>query len=382
MAPQQITAALGSGVATTDMVLNIGPQHPATHGVLRLRMTLDGERIVHCEPIIGYMHRGVEKLFEARDYRQIIMLANRHDWLSAFSSELGVALAVEDMLGIEVPERATWIRTLLAELNRVLNHLMFMGSLPIELGAITPMFYAFRERETLQEVMEEVSGGRMHYMFNRVGGLKEDIPIGWLDRTTDAVAAVRTRLKQIEDLILGNEIFHARTVGVGVLSPELIRNYGVSGPIARASGVDLDLRRDEPYLAYGELQDVLRVPTRTAGDSFARFELLVEQAKASLDLADACIARIRDLPSGPVNVRLPKIVKAPEGSTYVWTENPLGLNGYYLVSRGEKTPWRLKLRTASFNNISVLPEIVGGCLVGDLIAILGSMFFVVGDIDK
>jgi NADH-quinone oxidoreductase subunit D len=379
---QQITAALGSGVATTDMVLNIGPQHPATHGVLRLRMTLDGERIVHCEPIIGYMHRGVEKLFEVRDYRQIIMLANRHDWLSAFSSELGVALAVEDMLGIEVPERATWIRTLLAELNRVLNHLMFMGSLPIELGAITPMFYAFRERETLQEVMEEVSGGRMHYMFNRVGGLKEDIPAGWLVRATDAVAAVRTRLKQIEDLILGNEIFHARTVGVGVLSSELIRAHGVSGPIARASGVDLDLRRDEPYLAYGELADVLRVPTRTAGDSFARFELLVEQAKASLDLADACIARIRDLPSGPVNVRLPKIVKAPEGSTYVWTENPLGLNGYYLVSRGEKTPWRLKLRTASFNNISVLPEIVGGCLVGDLIAILGSMFFVVGDIDK
>jgi NADH-quinone oxidoreductase subunit D len=378
----QITAAIGSGIATTDMVLNIGPQHPATHGVLRLRMTLDGERIQHCEPIIGYMHRGVEKLFEVRDYRQIIMLANRHDWLSAFSSELGVALAVEDMLGIEVPERATWIRTLLAELNRVLNHLMFMGSYPIELGAITPMFYAFRERETLQEVMEEVSGGRMHYMFNRVGGLKEDIPAGWLGRTTDAVAAVRTRLQQIEDLILGNEIFHARTVGIGVLSPELIHAYGVSGPIARASGVDLDLRRDEPYLAYGELTDVLRVPTRTAGDSFSRFEVLVEQAKASLDLADACIARIRDLPSGPVNVRLPKIVKAPEGSTYVWTENPLGLNGYYLVSRGEKTPWRLKLRTASFNNIAVLPEIVSGCLIGDLIAILGSMFFVVGDVDK
>ncbi len=323
---QQITAALGSGVASTDMVLNIGPQHPATHGVLRLRMTLDGERIVHCEPIIGYMHRGVEKLFEVRDYRQIIMLANRHDWLSAFSSELGVALAVEDMLGIEVPERATWIRTLLAELNRVLNHLMFMGSYPIELGAITPMFYAFRERETLQEVMEEVSGGRMHYMFNRVGGLKEDIPIGWLDRTTDAIAAVRRRLQQIEDLILGNEIFHARTVGVGVLSPELVHAYGVSGPIARASGVDLDLRRDEPYLAYEHLQDVLRVPTRSAGDSFARFELLVEQAKVSLDLADACVARIRDLPAGPVNVRLRKI------GTLGYPGNPLGTNGKYNTS--------------------------------------------------
>ncbi|TXL57917.1 NADH-quinone oxidoreductase subunit D [Aeromicrobium terrae] len=376
------TTVGGAGFATTDMVLNIGPQHPATHGVLRLRLTLDGERVVACEPIIGYMHRGVEKLFEVRDYRQIIVLANRHDWLSAFSSELGVALAVEDMLGMEVPERATWIRTLLAELNRVLNHLMFLGSYPLELGAITPIFYAFRERETLQEVMEEVSGGRMHYMFNRVGGLKEDLPAGWLGRADAAVATVRSRLRQIEDLVLGNEIFAARTKGVGVLSPELVHAYGVSGPIARASGVDIDLRRDEPYLAYAELGASLTVPVRQEGDCYARFAVLLEQAKTSLRLADACIARLADLEPGPVNVRLPKILKAPEGSTYVWTENPLGLNGYYLVSRGEKTPWRMKLRTASFNNVAVLPEIVAGCVVADLVAVLGSMFFVVGDIDK
>ncbi|WP_456696993.1 NADH-quinone oxidoreductase subunit D [Aeromicrobium sp. P5_D10] len=378
----EVTASVGAGFATTDMVLNIGPQHPATHGVLRLRLTLDGERVRACEPIIGYMHRGVEKLFEVRDYRQIIMLANRHDWLSAFSSELGVALAVEDMLGMEVPERATWIRTLLAELNRVLNHLMFLGSYPLELGAITPVFYAFRERETIQEVMEEVSGGRMHYMFNRVGGLKEDIPAGWTGRASAAIATVRTRLTELEDLIFGNEIFRARTVGVGVLSSSLVESYGVSGPIARASGLDFDLRRDEPYLAYGELQDVLRVPVMTAGDCHARFAVLLEQTKVSLDLADACLARLAELAPGPVNVRLPKILKAPEGSTYVWTENPLGLNGYYLVSRGEKTPWRLKLRSASFNNVAVLPEIVSGTVVADLVAILGSMFFVVGDIDK
>jgi NADH-quinone oxidoreductase subunit D len=378
----EVTASIGTGFATTDMVLNIGPQHPATHGVLRLRLTLDGERVMACEPIIGYMHRGTEKLFEVRDYRQIIMLANRHDWLSAFSSELGVVLAVEDMLGMEVPERATWIRTLLAELNRVLNHLMFLGSYPLELGAITPIFYAFRERETIQEIMEEVSGGRMHYMFNRVGGLKEDIPAGWTGRASAAIATVRTRLKELEDLIFGNEIFRARTVGVGVLSPELVHSYGVSGPIARASGLDFDLRRDEPYLAYSELQDVLRVPVLTDGDCYSRFAVLLEQTKVSLDLADACLARLADLEPGPVNVRLPKILKAPEGSTYVWTENPLGLNGYYLVSRGEKTPWRLKLRSASFNNVAVLPEIVGGCVVADLVAVLGSMFFVVGDIDK
>lgn len=378
----EVTAALGSGFATTDMVLNVGPQHPATHGVLRLRLTLDGERIVECEPIIGYMHRGVEKLFEVRDYRQIIVLANRHDWLSAFSSELGVVLAVEDMLGMEVPERATWLRMLLAELNRVLNHLMFLGSYPLELGAITPIFYAFRERETIQEVMEEISGGRMHYMFNRVGGLKEDMPAGWTGRVASAVEAVRTRLPQIEDLILGNEIFQARTRGVGKLCADLIHAYGVSGPVARASGVDFDLRRDEPYLAYGELGSSLRVVTDNAGDCFARFSVLFEQVKVSLDIADVCLERLAALGQGPINVRLPKILKAPEGSTYVWTENPLGLNGYYLVSRGEKTPWRLKLRSASFNNVAVLPEVLKGHVVADMVAILGSMFFVVGDVDK
>lgn len=374
----------GAGMATQDMVLNIGPQHPATHGVLRLRLTLDGERIVDCEPIIGYMHRGAEKLFEVRDYRQIIVLANRHDWLSAFSNELGVVLAVERMLGMEVPTRAVWLRTLLAELNRVLNHLMFMGSYPIELGAITPMFYAFRERETIQQVMEELSGGRMHYMFNRVGGLKEDIPAGWLGRASAAVAAVRARMPEIEDLIFGNEIFIARTRGVGVLSRELIDAYGVSGPIARASGVDFDLRRDDPYLAYPDLLEdgVMRVATRSGGDSYSRFGLLLDQIDISLDLADACIDRLRSLDRGPINVRLPKILKAPEGSTYAWTENPLGINGYYLVSRGEKTPWRLKLRTASFNNIAVLPEVLTGCVVADMVSILGSMFFVVGDVDK
>ncbi|RAY15356.1 NADH-quinone oxidoreductase subunit D [Actinomadura craniellae] len=377
------TVGIGAGakeLATEDMVLNIGPQHPSTHGVLRLRLTLDGERISAAEPIVGYMHRGAEKLFEVRDFRQIIVLANRHDWLSAFANELGVVIAVERMLGMEVPERAVWARTLLAELNRVLNHLMFLGSYPLEVGAITPIFYSFREREELQRVMEEISGGRMHYMFNRVGGLKEDLPAGWLGRTRAAVASVRSRMSDIDDLIMGNEIFRARTRGVGVLTPEQIQQYGVSGPIARASGVDFDLRRDEPYLAYGDLD--VRVVTRTEGDCLARFECLLDQVHASLDLADTCLTRLADLPPGPINQRLPKVLKVPQGHTYAWTENPLGINGYYLVSRGEKTPWRLKLRSASFNNIQVLSEMLPGTLVADMIAILGSMFFVVGDIDK
>jgi NADH-quinone oxidoreductase subunit D len=376
---QEMTVGTGAGLDTADMVLNIGPQHPSTHGVLRLKLKLDGERVVECEPIVGYMHRGAEKLFEVRDYRQIIMLANRHDWLSAFSNELGVVLAVERLMGIEVPERATWLRMALAELNRVLNHLMFLGSYPLEIGAITPMFYAFRERETLQAVMEEVSGGRIHYMFNRVGGLKEEIPAGWTRRAREAVAAVRKRMPDLDRIIRKNDIFMARTVGVGVLSAADAAAYGASGPVARASGLDFDVRRDEPYLFYDQLD--VPVVTRQTGDCHARFEVLLDQVHASLDLVDECLDRVERI-GGPVNVRLPKVVKAPEGHTYAWTENPLGVNGYYLVSRGEKTPWRLKLRTASYANVQALATLIPGCLVPDLIAILGSMFFVVGDIDK
>jgi NADH-quinone oxidoreductase subunit D len=390
---REVTVGIGSGaeqvapddtLATTDMVLNIGPQHPSTHGVLRLRLVVDGERVMSAEPIVGYMHRGAEKLFEVRDYRQIIMLANRHDWLSSFSNELGVVLGVERMMGLEVPERAIWLRTLLAELTRALNHLMFLGSYPLEIGAITPVFYAFRERETLQAVMEEASGGRLHYMFNRVGGLKEDVPAGWTGRVREAVSDVRRRMPDIDGLIRRNEIFLARTRGVGHLSADAAAAFGASGPVGRASGLDMDLRRDEPYLAYGELKfgsDRFPVITRTAGDCHSRFECLLDQLYVSLDLADACLDELATQ-RGPVNVRLPKVVKAPEGHTYAWSENPLGVNGYYLVSRGEKTPWRMKLRTASYSNVQALATVLPGTLLPDLVAILGSMFFVVGDIDK
>jgi NADH-quinone oxidoreductase subunit D len=389
--PRELIVGMGAGaeqvaeydvepeLGTADMVLNIGPQHPSTHGVLRLKLVLDGERVRSAEPIVGYMHRGAEKLFEVRDYRQIIVLANRHDWLSAFANELGVVLAVERLMGLEVPERAVWLRTALAELNRVLNHLMFLGSYPLEIGAITPMFYAFRERETLQAVMEEIAGGRMHFMFNRVGGVKEEAPAGWTRRARQAIGDVRRGMGDLADIIRHNEIFLARTVGVGVLTAAQAAAYGASGPVGRASGLDLDLRRDEPYLAYGQLD--VPVVTRTAGDCHARFECLLDQVYVSLDLAQRCLDEL-DRVTGPVNVRLPKVVKAPEGHTYAWTENPLGINGYYLVSRGEKTPWRLKLRTASYANVQALSTLLPGCLVPDLIAILGSMFFVVGDIDK
>jgi len=381
-------AGAGDPGTGPGLLINLGSAHPSAHGMLKLRLTLDGDRIATAEPEIGFMHRGAEKLFEARDYRQIVVLANRHDWLGAFASELGVVLAAERLARIEVPPRAIWARTLLAELNRALSHLAFLSAYPPEIAASAAggepgrsEQAAFRAREALQAIMEEISGGRMHYMFNRVGGLKEEIPAGWLDRVRHTVDGVRASLPAIGATVAGDP-FRARTRGTGVLTGEQVRQYGVSGPAARASGVDFDLRRDEPYLAYGDLAGVLRVPVRAEGDCLARFECLLDQVAVCLDLADDCAARLASLPQGPISARLPKVFKVPEGHAYAWTESPLGLNGYYLVSRGGKTPWRLKLRSASFSNVAVLPELLPGQRVTDLAPILGSLFFIVGDMDR
>ena len=364
-------------LSTQDMTLNIGPQHPATHGVLRVVIDVDGERIVKARPVIGYMHRGFEKLAEARDYRQIIALVNRHDWLSSFCNELGVVLAVERLMEIEAPERAQWIRTLMAEWTRVLNHLMFVGSFGLELGAITPVFYAFREREDIQHLMESATGGRLHFTYNRVGGLKEDLPRGFLKASRQLTSNVRVRVDEYRDLLLGNEIFIGRTKGVGALEPDVAVDFGVTGPTLHATGVAEDSRVTEPYLKYGDVD--VKVPVGENGDSYDRFRILLDRVDASLDLIDQCIDNV---PSGPVNMKMPKVVKAPEGHTYVRTENPLGQCGYYLVSDGSKTPWRLKMRTPSFYNISMLPHLLEGALISDMIAILGSVFFVVGDVDR
>ena len=300
------------------------------------------------------------------------MLANRHDWLSAFSNEIGVALAVERMMGIAVPERAVWLRTLIAELNRVLNHLMF-------LGAVLPR-PASAERERIQQVLEEASGGRVHYMLNRIGGLAQDVPAGWTGRVREVVDGVRRRLPDLAAQLRGEHL--ERTQGVGVLDAAAVLSYGVSGPVARASGVDVDVRRDDPYLTYAELGfggPAFPVVLGGAGDCAARFRCLLDQVTVALDLVAACLDR---LPGGPIDVRLPKTVRAPEGSTYAWTENPLGAMGYYLVSRGERTPWRLAMRTASFNNVSALPHLLPGVRLADLVTVLSSLFFVLGDVDK
>jgi NADH-quinone oxidoreductase subunit D len=352
-------AGVGAAAGPSDITLELGAHHPSTHGALRLRLELDGDVVVAAEPLVGALHRGAEKLFEVRDYRQILVLANRHDWLAAFNNELGVALAVERLLGMEVPARATWLRMLLAELNRVLSHLMFLGWIDRSLLEL---------REVLQAVLEEATGGRIHVVYARVGGLREDVPAGWLGRCRAAVATVRGAVPSLDLSALS---------GLGRLTVEDALSYGVSGPVARASGLTLDLRRDDPYLAYPLLDVPLVVSSD--GDAAARFDCLLRQVHVSLDLVDACLDQ---LPAGPVNVKLPKTVRAPEGSVYSWTEAPSGIAGYYLVSRGATTPWRLAMRTASFSNVSALPAVLPGTRVQDLPAVLASFFFVVGDIDK
>jgi NADH-quinone oxidoreductase subunit D len=363
--------------ATEEMILNIGPQHPATHGVLRIVLELDGEVITRAEPVIGYMHRGAEKLAEYRDARQTLVLMNRHDWLSAFNNELGWTIAAERLAGIEVPDRAQWIRTMLAEWNRILNHLMFMGSYPLELGAMTPIFYAFREREMIQDMMEAVTGARMHHSFCRVGGLKDDLPRGFLKRSGEVLGHVRAAVREFENLIMGNEIIFKRCRDVGILPASLAIEYGCSGPTLQASGVAMDPRKDEPYEKYGEVE--FEVPVGTQGDSYDRLWVLVERVKQSCNIIEQCMDK---LPPGPYRAeKLPKKLSL-EGETYVRTENPLGLMGYYVVGDGKKQPYRLKMRTASFSNVSVIPAILPGQLVPDLISILGSIFFVVGDVDR
>ena len=372
-----IEVAPPGALRTEEMILNIGPQHPSTHGVLRVVLELDGEVITHAEPVIGYMHRGAEKLAEHRDARQTLVLMNRHDWLSAFNNELGWVIAVERLAGIEVPERAQWIRTMMAEWNRILNHLMFTGSYPLELGAMTPIFYAFREREMIQDLMESCTGARLHHSYARVGGLKDDLPAGFLRRSAQVLADTRKRIKEFETLIMGNEIIFARTRGIGILPSDTAIGYGCSGPVLQASGVAMDPRKDEPYEKYGEVE--FDVPVANDGDCFDRLWVLVERIKQSCDIIEQCMDK---LPPGPYRApKLPKTMKY-DGEVYVRTENPLGLMGYYLMGDGGTSPYRLKMRTASFSNVSVLPAMLPGTLVPDLVAILGSIFFVVGDVDR
>jgi len=363
---------------TGDMILNLGPQHPATHGTLRLVVRLDGERVVAADPVIGYMHRGYEKLSEFRTYPQVTTLINRIDWLSSFANEVPFLEAAEKLMGVEAPPRAKYIRTILTELSRIATFLLFLGEMGLQVGALTPAFYGFRDREHILNLIEAVTGGRFHPNFNRIGGVKDDLPWGWLGECRSAMKIVFDACDVFEDLVLGNEIFAARCKGVGIIPAELGAAYGVSGSNLRASGVDWDLRRDgEPYLAYPDLD--FKVWTHPDGDSFARYWVRLQETRESARMVLQCLDA---MPAGAVMAKVPRIIKVPEGEIWVETENPLGQMGYYVVSKGATGPFRVKIRSASFSNVSILPWLLRGVFVPDIITILAGLYFILGDIDR
>ena len=360
------------------MTLNMGPQHPATHGTLRIVARLDGEQVIYAEPIMGYMHRGYEKLVEVRTYPQINTLVNRIDWLASFCNEVPFILASEQLMNVEAPPRAQYIRTILFEMGRLAHISMFLGDMALQLGAITPAFYAFRDREFVLNQIEACTGGRFHPNFDRIGGLKDDLPKGWIDETKVATRKIRSFCQEMEDLVMGNEIFQTRTRGIGVIPPDVALSYGLSGANLRASGVDWDLRRDgHTGLAWDKID--FKVWTHPDGDSFARFWVRLQETREACGIIDQLLDT---LPAGPIMAKVPRIIKVPEGEAYVATENPLGEMGYHVISKGDIGPFRVKIRTASFNNVSITPWLLKGVYVPDVITILASLYFILGDIDR
>ena len=420
-----ITLGLHPGDAVRcDRILDLGARHPSSHGMFRLQVELNGSTIIKATPLIGAMHRGAEKLFEARDYRQLVMLTDRHDWLSAPGSELGAVLAIEHLLGLEPPIRAQWLRTMLAEFNRMSVHSLFLAEFPWAAVSAHPtgtkdpdthhqythdqhthdtgdnslesINTRLRElRETTLQLTEQLTGARIHVMWNQIGGVRSDIPDHtWIDHTRRIADEIAETTAGLTDLIR-----HADNLDNGQLTAEQVEQFGVSGVIARASGVDRDLRRDIPYLAYPHLAHLLHSGEaqqhnsnmkqeettakreRTAGTSRARMLTLLHEIQQSRVLVDACLTELSGL-QGPIDSPLPKVLRVPEGSAYRATENPLGTNGYWLVSDADKMPLRMKLRSASFNNISALESMLTGAELSDVLPTLATTFFVTGDIDK
>ena len=378
IAGQAADSRVNVELETEGMTLNMGPQHPATHGTLRIIAKLDGEQVISAEPVMGYMHRGYEKLTEVRTYPQVTTLVNRIDWLGSFANEVPFILAAEKLMEVEAPPRAQWIRTVLFELSRIANVMLFLGDMGVQLGALTPVFFAFRDREHVLNQIEAVTGGRFHPNFDRICGLKGYLPRGVITGTKAAMAKGRTFCDEMEDLLLGNEIFDARTRGIGVIPGEVALGYGMSGSNLRASGVDWDLRRDLPVgLAWNEVE--WKVWPHPDGDSFARYWVRLQETREAAHIVDQLLDGI---PSGPIMAKVPRIIKVPAGEAYVATENPLGQMGYYVVSKGDLVPFRVKIRSASFNNISIVPWVMKGVYVPDVITILASLYFILGDIDR
>jgi NADH-quinone oxidoreductase subunit D len=385
------------------MTVNMGPQHPSTHGVLRLVLELDGEVIRSASPTIGFLHTGIEKTAEQKKWQQVIPLVERMDYLSAQSNSMAYAMSVEKLLGIEVPERVTWIRVLIAELQRINSHLVWLGTHGMEVGAVSVMLYCFRERELLLNLNEMLAGFRLFPSYMRVGGLREDLPRGFLDATKQFLDRLVGKMSEYEDLLTQNEIYIERTRGVGVISRENAIAYSLVGPIARAAGVNYDVRKAFPYNGYDTLD--FTVPVRTEGDVYARYLVRVAEIRQSISLCNQVMKRIA--PVGEYAVADPRISPPPKdrvytemealiqhflvysqgftvpaGEAYVPVEGPRGEQGYTVVSDGTNRPWRLKSRAPSLLACQALEQMIVGGLIADVIAVIGSIDVVMGDVDR
>lgn len=384
------------------ITINMGPQHPSTHGVLRLVIDLDGETIVDVRPDVGFLHRGTEKLAENRTYHQFIPLTDRLDYVASLSNNFAYCMAVEKFFNVKIPERAEYLRVIFAELSRCSSHLLWLATHALDIGAMTVFLYCFRERELILDMFEIATGQRMTGSWLRVGGLREDVPDLFFEKLREFVSIFEERIDIYERLLTKNRIWLKRTVGVGYLSKEDALDYGVSGPIMRGSGISFDLRRDEPYSVYDRFD--FEVPVREAGDIYARYEVrIVEMRQSNRILKQA----LEQIPDGPVMTDDPRVsmpsheevyermealirrfylmskgFRTPKGETYACVEGPKGELGFYIVSTGEEKPYRLKIRAPSFVNLGAINAMAKGAMVADLVGIIGSVDIVLGEIDR
>ncbi|HZR25765.1 MAG TPA: NADH dehydrogenase (quinone) subunit D [Vicinamibacterales bacterium] len=390
-------------IRTETMTVNMGPQHPSTHGVLRLVLELDGETVLSASPTIGFLHTGIEKTAEQKKWQQVIPLVERMDYLSAQSNSMAFSMSVEKLLGVEVPQRVRDIRVLLAELQRINSHLVWLGTHGMEVGAVSVMLYCFRERELILNMNEMLAGFRMFPSYMRIGGLREDLPRGFLQTVRDFIDRLGPKIDEYEDLLTKNEIYLKRTQGVGVISKEDAIGYGLVGPIARAAGSDYDVRKYFPYNGYESYQ--FTVPTQTAGDVYARYQVRVAEMRESMKIVRQALERIP--PTGEYAIADPRITPPPKdrvytemealiqhfliysqgftvpaGEAYVPVEGPRGEQGFSVVSDGTNRPWRIKSRAPSLLACQALEKMIVGGLIADVIAVIGSIDVVMGDVDR
>lgn len=360
-----------------EYLINIGPQHPSTHGVMRLVVSLKGEIVINVEPHLGYIHRGIEKMCESLTYQQIIHLTDRMDYLAAHINNEAVCLAVEKALEVDIPERVKVIRTIMSELTRIQSHELFWASYGMDLGGQTCFFYGLRDREMILDIFEETTGGRMIVSYNCPGGVMYDLHPNFQKKVKDFIKHFRKVLPEYDDILTGNVIFHGRTKGIGPLSLEDAINYGITGPSGRASGFSCDVRKHEPYSAYDrvEFNEVLY----KTGDSFHRYLARIEEMRESMNIIDQLIDNI---PEGPYAVKMKPVIKLPEGEYWQRVETPRGELGVFIISDGNRTPYRFRFRTPNFANLAVLNHLAKGFKIADLIAIFGSLDFVIPDIDR